>query len=67
MIGEAIQQNPSFLQLRRIEASREVAKIVAKGSNRVILDSDSLMINFLGQQSKGTHFLVLSHNQDLKK
>jgi len=46
MISEAIKNNPTFLKLRQIEASREIAKIIAKGGNRVFLNSDSLLFNF---------------------
>jgi prohibitin 2 len=45
MIGEAISKNPSFLDLRRIEAAREVAHTISKSSNRVFLNSDALLLN----------------------
>jgi len=45
LIGEAIRQNKGFLQLRRLEAAREIANVVAGGGNRVMLDSDALLLN----------------------
>lgn len=45
LIGKAIQQNPAFLTLRRIEAAREIAGTVASSSNRVFLSADSLLLN----------------------
>jgi prohibitin 2 len=45
LIGEAIAQNPGFLQLRRIDAAREIANTVANSTNRVFLDSDQLLLN----------------------
>eukprot|EP00730_Choanoeca_flexa_P016809 TRINITY_DN8012_c0_g1_i1.p1 TRINITY_DN8012_c0_g1~~TRINITY_DN8012_c0_g1_i1.p1 ORF type:complete len:169 (+),score=49.25 TRINITY_DN8012_c0_g1_i1:635-1141(+) len=45
LIGEAIRQNPGFLQLRRIDAAREIAATVANSTNRVYLDSDQLLLN----------------------
>ena len=42
LIGEAIKKSKGFLQLRRLEAAREIAQQVAAGSNRVMLDSDTL-------------------------
>lgn len=46
MIGEAIKRNPAFLELRRIEAAREIANNVAsKGANRLFLPADSLLLN----------------------
>jgi prohibitin 2 len=43
MINEAIKKNPTFLALRQIEASKEIAKTVSKGANRIFLDSDNLL------------------------
>lgn len=45
MIGDAIAQNPAFLQLRRIEAAREIAQQIAKSSNTVYLNADTLLLN----------------------
>jgi len=48
LIGDAIQQNPAFLTLRKIEAAREIAHTIADSANRVFLNADSLLLN-LGQ------------------
>lgn len=45
LIGQAIQQNPAFLTLRKIEAARDVAATIATSSNRVFLNADSLLLN----------------------
>jgi len=45
LISDAIKQNPHFVALRKIEAGRDIARIIAKGSNKVILSSDALMVN----------------------
>ncbi|BDA43588.1 Prohibitin-2 [Coccomyxa sp. Obi] len=45
LIGEAIQQNPAFLTLRKIEAARDIAGTIANSSNRVLLNADSLLLN----------------------
>lgn len=50
MIGEAIQKNPAFLDLRRIEAARDISHIVAAGANRIFLNSDSLLLNLAPKQ-----------------
>ena len=52
MIGEALAKSPSFLELRRIEAAREVAGTIATSNNRVFLTSDSLLLN-LSSKDKG--------------
>ncbi|CAD6572249.1 MAG: Prohibitin-2, subunit of the prohibitin complex (Phb1p-Phb2p) [Cyphobasidiales sp. Tagirdzhanova-0007] len=45
LIGEALKQNKGFLTLRRLEAAREIANLVSGSGNRVLLDSDSLLLN----------------------
>lgn len=45
LIGQAIQQNPAFLTLRKIEAAREIAGTVANSANRVFLSAESLLLN----------------------
>lgn len=45
MIGAAVRDNPAFIELRKIEAAREIAAVVARSSNKVFLDADSLLLN----------------------
>mmetsp|Transcript_14859 Transcript_14859/g.27853 ORF Transcript_14859/g.27853 Transcript_14859/m.27853 type:complete len:319 (+) Transcript_14859:227-1183(+) len=48
LIGLAVKKNPGFMKLRRIDAAREIADIVAKSGNKVYLNADSLLLNLLG-------------------
>jgi len=45
LIGDAMRDNPSFIQLRRIEAARDIATTVQRSNNRVYLDADTLQLN----------------------
>lgn len=45
LIGRAIQNSPGFVQLRRIEAAKNIAASIAQGSNAVYLNSDALLLN----------------------
>mmetsp|Transcript_17119 Transcript_17119/g.29895 ORF Transcript_17119/g.29895 Transcript_17119/m.29895 type:complete len:296 (+) Transcript_17119:144-1031(+) len=45
LIGEAMKSNPGFVQLRRIEAARNIADIMSHSANRVYLDSSTLQLN----------------------
>jgi prohibitin 2 len=45
LVGKALSNNPGFLQLRRIEAAREIANTVSKSPNKLFLDTDALMLN----------------------
>lgn len=49
LVGKAIQKNPAFIQLRRIEATREVAQTMANSQNKVYLNADNLLLNHLGE------------------
>jgi prohibitin 2 len=51
LIGKAIQNNPAFVQLRRIETAREIANTISASSNKVYLDADTLQLNQLGEVS----------------
>ena len=45
LLGEALSRSPAFLDLRRIEASREIAQIMSRSRNRVFLEADTLLMN----------------------
>jgi len=45
LIGDAVKKNPGFMRLRQIEAAREIASVLSTGKNRVMLDTESLLIN----------------------
>ncbi|KDQ25592.1 hypothetical protein PLEOSDRAFT_1044936 [Pleurotus ostreatus PC15] len=45
LIGEAMRTNKGFLELRRLEAARDIANLLASSGNKVMLDSQSLLLN----------------------
>ncbi|CAM0140774.1 Prohibitin-2, subunit of the prohibitin complex (Phb1p-Phb2p) [Umbelopsis sp. WA50703] len=45
LIGEAIKNKPGFLDLKRIDTAREISQVIARSGNRVMLDSDTLLLN----------------------
>jgi len=47
MVGAAMQKNPAFAELRRIDAAREIARSIANSPNRVFLNSDALLVNLM--------------------
>ena len=52
LLGEAMKKaGPSFIELRRIEAAREIAQAIAKSQNKVLLNSDGLFLNLAGRKS----------------
>jgi len=52
LIGDAVQKNPGFIALRRIEAARDIAQTMSHSPNRVYLSSEALLLNM--QQLLGT-------------
>nr|ABK23774.1 unknown [Picea sitchensis] len=55
LIGEAISNNPAFITLRKIEASREIAHTISNSSNRVFLSSDALLLNLQDMSLDDAH------------
>lgn len=47
MIGTAMTNNPGFVELRRIDVAREVASVLSKSQNKLILSSESLLLNLM--------------------
>ncbi|CAD7966477.1 unnamed protein product [Amoebophrya sp. A25] len=52
MIGNAIKNNPGFVELRRIDVAREVAQCLAKSQNRLVLSADSLLLNLMDKDKE---------------
>lgn len=45
LIGEQLQQNPSYLQLQKIEVAKNVSLMISQSKNKIILPADALMVN----------------------
>merc|ERR1712113_659219 len=45
LLGEAIRDNPGYIQLRRLDAARDIASTLSKSTNKLYLDAGSLMLN----------------------
>jgi prohibitin 2 len=43
--GKAMSTNPAYIDLKRVEAARDIAKMLGQSRNKVYLDSDSLLLN----------------------
>lgn len=50
LVGDAIKDNPGFIQLRRIDAARDIASTVARSNNKLFLNTDSLLLDLVGSQ-----------------
>lgn len=47
LIGEAMENNPGFIELRRINTAKDIAATIARSNNRVYLSADSLLLNIM--------------------
>lgn len=47
LIGDAIKKSKDYVELKRLDTAREIAKILATSPNRVVLDNESLLLNTL--------------------
>jgi len=45
MLGAAISQNPGYLKLRKLAASKKISATIAQSQNRVYLNASSLMLD----------------------
>eukprot|EP01064_Diplonema_japonicum_P014923 TRINITY_DN2265_c1_g1_i1.p1 TRINITY_DN2265_c1_g1~~TRINITY_DN2265_c1_g1_i1.p1 ORF type:complete len:319 (+),score=86.23 TRINITY_DN2265_c1_g1_i1:70-957(+) len=52
LIGNAIKNNRSFIDLRRMEAAKEISSTLAKSPNKLTLDADALLLNLTAKVSK---------------
>jgi prohibitin 2 len=52
MIGKACQSDASFIDKRRIETAKEVAALLARSNNRMVLSTDSLLLDLMEQENK---------------
>ena len=52
LVGQSIKENPGFVQLRKIDAAREIAATVSNSSNKVYLSADSLLLNLLADEDQ---------------
>lgn len=46
--GQAFKESAAFIELRRIEAAKEIGDILGRSRNRIFLESDSLMMSLTG-------------------
>jgi len=51
LISDAIKQNPNFVELRQIEASREIARVLSKSNNKVYVSAETLLLNSLNPKN----------------
>jgi prohibitin 2 len=52
LIGQAVKNNPGFLELRKLEAAREIAQVISSSKNKVYVDADTLLLNVKSQPQK---------------
>lgn len=45
LLGQSLQQSPAFIELFRIEASKEIAEVLSQSRTKVMLDANTLLIN----------------------
>lgn len=53
MIGKAMANNPGYIELRQLDAARDISTTVSSSNNRVYLDADGLLLNILRKNESG--------------
>jgi prohibitin 2 len=67
LIGDAMKSNPGFIELRRIEAARDIAQKIAKSSNKVFLDAGILQLQLDSSERDEDLVRALNANPGSKK
>ncbi|QRG40618.1 prohibitin-2 [Candidozyma auris] len=52
LIGEAIKKSKDYVELKRLDTAREIARILANSPNRILLDNDTLLLNTVADARK---------------
>ncbi|GME72663.1 unnamed protein product [[Candida] boidinii] len=45
LIGESIKKSKDYVELKRLDTAREIAQILSRSPNKVILDNEALLLN----------------------
>jgi len=45
LLGLSMSRSPAYLELKRVEAASEIARIMSQSRNRVFLEADTLLMN----------------------
>merc|ERR1719454_1589281 len=57
LIGKAVRKNPAFIELRRIEVAKEIAALLSRSNNRMILSTEGLLLNIMGGADMSSTFI----------
>jgi len=57
LIGNAVKKNPAFIELRRIEVAKEIAHLLSRSSNKLVLSTEGLLLNIMGGAGMESSFL----------
>jgi prohibitin 2 len=55
LLNKAMEGNPAYLELRRIEVAKDVSDVISKSANRVYVSSDNLLMG-LGAEASNKLF-----------
>jgi prohibitin 2 len=66
LIGNSIKNDPGFIQLRRIEAAKEIAETLKSSPNKMYLSADSLMLNVMSNNDSYKDFNPTATNSKKK-
>jgi len=53
MIGQAIRDNPGYIELRQLDAARTISDTISNSKNKVYLDANSLLLNITEMSGSG--------------
>lgn len=51
-VGEAVGNDPSYIELRQMQAAKEIATTISKSHSKVYLDADTLLLNIFTKNDR---------------
>jgi len=54
LIGQAVKKSPAYIQLRRIDAAKDIAHTISQSGNRLYLDGSMLLLNLQDTSNSGS-------------
>jgi len=57
LLAEAMQDNDGYLEIKRIEAIRNIAEKISQSNNRVIISSETLLFDQLSKPDAKKKFI----------
>lgn len=57
----SLRESPAYIDLKRIEAARDISKLLGRSNNKVYLDAETLLLNLTHGLDENLEAKVVGH------